>query len=59
MGSLGLKTLHIGIIDDDPGTPERFFCASESARRRSDSVTDLVRGVRLGRACSKQGWPSG
>lgn len=28
--SLGLKTLHIGIIDDDPGTPERFFCASES-----------------------------
>jgi hypothetical protein len=28
--SLGLKTLHIGIIDDDPGAPERFFCASES-----------------------------
>lgn len=28
--SLGLKTLHIGIIEDDPGTPERFFCASES-----------------------------
>ncbi|MGH3813065.1 MAG: hypothetical protein ACRDUV_11495 [Pseudonocardiaceae bacterium] len=28
--SLGLKTLHIGIIHDDPGTPERFFCASES-----------------------------
>lgn len=26
----GLKTLHIGIVDDDPGTPERFFCASES-----------------------------
>jgi transcriptional regulator with XRE-family HTH domain len=29
--SLGVKTLHIGIIEDDPGTPERFFCASESA----------------------------
>lgn len=29
--SLGLKTLHIGVIEDDPGTPERFFCASESA----------------------------
>lgn len=29
--SLGLKTLHIGIVEDDPGTPERFFCASESA----------------------------
>lgn len=28
--SLGLKTLHIGIVDDDPGTPERFFCASET-----------------------------
>lgn len=26
--SLGLKTLHIGIVDD-PDTPERFFCASE------------------------------
>lgn len=29
--SLGLKTLHLGIVDDDPGAPERFFCASESA----------------------------
>lgn len=29
--SLGLKTLHIGIVEDDPGTPERFFCTSESA----------------------------
>lgn len=29
--SLGLKTLHIGIVEDDPGTPERFFCASESS----------------------------
>jgi transcriptional regulator with XRE-family HTH domain len=29
--SLGLKTLHIGVIDDDAGTPERFFCASENA----------------------------
>jgi hypothetical protein len=29
--SLGLKTLHIGIIEDDLGTPERFFCASETA----------------------------
>ncbi|MGH3519409.1 MAG: hypothetical protein ACRDQ7_18725 [Haloechinothrix sp.] len=28
--SLGLKTLHIGIVEDDPRTPERFFCASES-----------------------------
>lgn len=26
--SLG-KTLHIGMIIDDPSTPERFFCASE------------------------------
>jgi transcriptional regulator with XRE-family HTH domain len=29
--SLGLKTLHIGIVDDDPGTPERFCCASDRA----------------------------
>ena len=29
--SLGVKTLHLGIVDDDPGAPERFFCASESA----------------------------
>jgi len=28
--SVGLKTLHIGIVEDDPTTPERFFCASES-----------------------------
>lgn len=26
--SLG-KTLHIGMVVDDPSTPERFFCASE------------------------------
>lgn len=29
--SLGLKTLHIGVVEDDPGAPERFFCASETA----------------------------
>jgi hypothetical protein len=29
--SLGLKTLHIGIVEDEAGTPERFFCASESS----------------------------
>jgi hypothetical protein len=29
--SLGVKMLHIGLVEDDPGTPERFFCASESA----------------------------
>ncbi|MGQ0777023.1 MAG: hypothetical protein ACT4NY_21840 [Pseudonocardiales bacterium] len=28
--SLG-KTLHIGMVIDDPGTPERFFCASETS----------------------------
>ncbi|PKW14489.1 hypothetical protein A8926_2109 [Saccharopolyspora spinosa] len=28
--SLGVKTLHISIIDDHPRTPERFFCVSES-----------------------------
>jgi hypothetical protein len=28
--SIGLKTMHIGVIDSDPATPERFFCASES-----------------------------
>ncbi|WP_328617216.1 hypothetical protein OHS18_13320 [Amycolatopsis sp. NBC_00355] len=28
---LGPKTLHIGIVEDDPETPERFFCASESS----------------------------
>lgn len=28
--SLGLKTLHIGLVQDDR-SPERFFCASESA----------------------------
>jgi hypothetical protein len=27
----GVKTLHIGIVEDDPGTPERFFCAGESS----------------------------
>lgn len=26
-----MKTLHIGIVEDDPGAPERFSCASESA----------------------------
>lgn len=29
--SLGLKTLHIGLIDGDPHMPERFFCVSEQA----------------------------
>jgi len=29
--SFGLKTLHIGLVENDPGSPERFFCASESA----------------------------
>jgi hypothetical protein len=29
--SWGVKTLHIGIVEDDPGTPERFFCAGESS----------------------------
>lgn len=29
--SLGLKTLHIGLVDHDPDAPERFFCASESS----------------------------
>ena len=29
--SVGLKTLHIGVIADEPNTPERFFCASEHA----------------------------
>lgn len=29
--SLGLKTLHIGIVENDSSIPERFFCASESA----------------------------
>lgn len=28
--SLG-KTLHIGMVAADPGTPERFFCASETS----------------------------
>ncbi len=28
--SLG-KTLHIGMVVDDPSTPERFFCASETS----------------------------
>ena len=27
--SLGFKTLHIGIVEDTEGSPERFFCASE------------------------------
>jgi transcriptional regulator with XRE-family HTH domain len=27
--SLGFKTLHIGVVDDIQGSPERFFCASE------------------------------
>ncbi|MGH3719152.1 MAG: hypothetical protein ACRDRI_10005 [Pseudonocardiaceae bacterium] len=25
------KTLHIGLLVEDPGTPERFFCASENS----------------------------
>ncbi|MGH3795019.1 MAG: hypothetical protein ACRDSP_09025 [Pseudonocardiaceae bacterium] len=28
--SLG-KTLHVGLVMDDPSTPERFFCASETS----------------------------
>jgi transcriptional regulator with XRE-family HTH domain len=27
--SLGVKTLHLGLVDDPNGSPERFFCASE------------------------------
>ncbi len=27
--SLGIKTLHLGVVDDTTATPERFFCASE------------------------------
>jgi hypothetical protein len=27
--SLGIKTLHLGLVDDLEGAPERFFCASE------------------------------
>lgn len=27
--SLGIKTLHIGLVDDTGESPERFFCASE------------------------------
>ena len=27
--SLGVKTLHIGLVEDTDGSPERFFCASE------------------------------
>ncbi|HUY45501.1 MAG TPA: helix-turn-helix transcriptional regulator [Streptosporangiaceae bacterium] len=27
--SLGVKTLHLGLVDDGGGSPERFFCASE------------------------------
>jgi hypothetical protein len=27
--SLGIKTLHLGLVDDPVGSPERFFCASE------------------------------
>ena len=27
--SLGIKTLHLGLVDDLEGSPERFFCASE------------------------------
>jgi hypothetical protein len=27
--SLGVKTLHIGMVEEADGMPERFFCASE------------------------------
>ena len=27
--SLGVKTLHIGMVEDTDSSPERFFCASE------------------------------
>jgi len=27
--SLGIKTLHLGLVNDPDGSPERFFCASE------------------------------
>jgi transcriptional regulator with XRE-family HTH domain len=27
--SLGVKTLHLGMVEDTTATPERFFCASE------------------------------
>ncbi len=29
--SLGVKTLHIGIVEENPDIPERFFCTSEAA----------------------------
>jgi hypothetical protein len=28
--SLGIKTLHLGIVEDTVSAPERFFCASET-----------------------------
>ncbi|NVI87657.1 helix-turn-helix transcriptional regulator [Actinomadura sp. BRA 177] len=49
----GLKTVHIGLVED-PGTPERFFCASErSAVVPIPSLTSLEAfdsGISLGRA---------
>jgi hypothetical protein len=27
--SLGVKTLHVGLVEDTMAVPERFFCASE------------------------------
>jgi transcriptional regulator with XRE-family HTH domain len=27
--SLGIKTLHLGLVNDPDGSPERFFCANE------------------------------
>ena len=51
--SLGVKTLHIGMVEDTDSSPERFFCASEEMAVGADSVADLSRGVRQ-RGCV---WP--
>ncbi|MGH3939936.1 MAG: hypothetical protein ACRDTG_15160 [Pseudonocardiaceae bacterium] len=39
------KTLHIGIVVDDPSTPERFFCASETSAVVPIPLTHFRRGV--------------
>jgi transcriptional regulator with XRE-family HTH domain len=56
--SLGVKTLHLGIVEDTVDTPERFFCASELMAAvpipSLTSAEDFDSGVLLGPAAARR-----
>lgn len=56
--SLGVKTLHLGIVEDTVGTPERFFCASEQMAAvpipSLTSAEDFDSGVLLGPVAARR-----